>query len=115
VTLHEWIYSIVEEICYDREYVYAVFIRHFGELTNEMYFKGRIAGSGEHMITGLKSGLVADFHWELKQCVNLIRLNTVQIECTIHSTDTGIIESQQTRSFELSTGDEIVVNQHNES
>ena len=105
--LHEWIYGLVEEVCYDREYVYASFIRHFGRLTEAIYVNGRSVCEGRYEMIGMKSDRVAEFEWQLDQCVNLIRLNSVRLTCTVRSTVTGAAQLQETRRFEMSTGDEI--------
>lgn len=103
--LHEWLYRLVYEICYDREYVYFCYARHFSELTKHIFEQGRFSESGSYEIPGMKSGKRALLHWQLAHCIDLIRLNTVTIRCTIENSDTGKKESEVSQTFELSCGE----------
>lgn len=107
MTLHEWIYALVKEVCYDREYIYPSFIRHFGQLMQDIYFKGRTQSSGVYEIPGMKSGRVAELEWRLERCMDLVRLNTVRIRCTIRVMDSGVVENSQTYCFETSAGTQV--------
>jgi len=106
--LHEWIYNIASDICYDREYVYPCYVRHFGQLMNDILEQGKLSQSGSYEIVGMKSDLKARLNWQLERCANLIGLNVVIIRYSIFSTRTGKVESNGVRCFELSTGDETV-------
>jgi hypothetical protein len=106
--LHEWMYELVCDVCYDREYVYAMYVRHFGQLMNDIMEQGKTCCCGGYEVTGMKSDLKAMLNWELERCVNLVGLNVVAIRYAIESMRTGKIESQGVRYFELSTGDETV-------
>ncbi len=106
--LHDWIYEIVSEVCYDKEYVYASYVRNFTQLMNDILEKGRVSQSGNFEIGGMKSDLSASLHWDLERCANLLGLNVVSIKYRIKSSRTGVVESEGERNFELSTGEEIV-------
>jgi hypothetical protein len=108
--LHEWMYELVCEVCYDKEYVYACYMRHFGQLMKDILEQGRTCGSGSYEIIGMKSDLKVMLNWQLERCVNLIGLNVVSISYEVASVRTGKVELHVVRSFELSTGDEIFVN-----
>jgi hypothetical protein len=106
--LHEWIYELVCDVCYDREYVYASYVRHFGQLMKDILEQGKVCQRGSYEIVGMKSDLKAMLNWDLERCVNLVGLNVVSIRYSIESNRTGKIESQGVRYFELSAGDETV-------
>lgn len=103
--LHDWIYDIVCEICYDREYLYACYVRHFSALLTEIFEQGRIVDSGTYKIIGIKSNLVANFYWRLESRLNMMRLNVVTIRCAVENVDTGKQQSEYVQSFELSAGE----------
>ena len=107
MTIHEWVYKVVCDVCYDREYVYASFVRHFGFLMQEILEKGRFAESGTYVVPGMKSDLKATFTWQLESCIDLVRLNAVKISCVIESTYMGAAEPEESYWFELSTGEQI--------
>jgi hypothetical protein len=103
--LHDWIYDIVCEICYDREYLYACYVRHFSALLKDILEQGLTADGGTYRIIGIKSNLAADFHWQLESRLNMMGLNVVTIRCSIENQDTKKKESEYIQSFELSAGE----------
>jgi hypothetical protein len=106
--LHEWFYDLICEICYDREYVYASYVRHFSRFMAEVMQTGTVSQTGSYEIPGLKSDLKARLDWKLERPVHLMGLNVVLIECTVESTRTGKTELRQSGAFELSTGESVL-------
>ena len=106
--LHEWIYELVCEVCYDREYVYTSYVRHFGQLMKDILEQGKFCQSGNYEIIGMKSNLKVILKWDLERCINFVGLNVVSIIYSIESLDTNKMESRGVRNFELSTGEETI-------
>ncbi len=105
VRLHDWLYQIVTDVCYDRDYLYLVFIRHFTALMNQIADQGRFESSGKYTIPGMKSNLSAQLEWQLEHQVSWMGPNRLFLRCTL--TDTLYDSESETRSecFDLSTGD----------
>ena len=103
--LHEWIYEIVCEICYDKEYLYAVYVRHFAGLMNEIFEQGKIVNRGIYEIPGMKSGLKAKLEWQVEGRTNMMGLNVVSICCTIEDMESSKKTAEYKQAFELSCGD----------
>jgi len=105
--LHDWLYNLICDVCYDREYVYASFVRHFSALLKDIFEQGRFSETGKYDVNGMKSDKVAHVKWRLEHQFNLMGLNSVTFECEIENTLTGKKEKLEKAVFELSTGDSI--------
>ena len=64
--LHDSLYRIVEEICWDADYLYRAFTEHFSGLMGQIYARGGSDARGSYTITGIKSGLEARMEWSLQ-------------------------------------------------
>jgi len=101
--LHDWIYEIVSEVCYDRDYLYACYIRHFTGLTNNIIETGSLACSGDYVIEGMKSNKNANISWQLERRIDWMGSNIINLDCKIRSQGSEI-ETLQAQ-FDMSTGD----------
>ncbi|RKY04948.1 MAG: hypothetical protein DRP56_09460 [Planctomycetota bacterium] len=101
--MHDWIYKIVIDVCYDRDYLYACFIRHFSRLMNDVLTKGTCSQSGEYEIKGMKSNKDAHINWQLERRIDWMGSNSISFDCKVNSLDSGI-ETMHGR-FDMSTGD----------
>jgi hypothetical protein len=78
--LHEVLYGIVEEVCWDADYLYRAFTEHFSGLMGQIYGQGGSHSGGSYTIAGIKSGLEARIEWSLEHRLdfhgpNLLRLD----------------------------------------
>jgi hypothetical protein len=103
--LHDWFYQLVVDVCYDRDYLYLVFIRHFTAMMNQILEHGRFENSGEYSLPGMKSNLSAQLDWKLEHNLTWMGPNQLQLRCTLTDTQSG--GGRETRSvcFDFSTGD----------
>jgi len=101
--LHDWIYGIVNEVCYDRDYLYACYIRHFTGLMNEITEKGPYEQSGIYTIEGIKSNKKASLSWRLDKRLDWLGLNAVTFCCKIESAVEA--EKKMDERFDMSTGE----------
>lgn len=101
--LHDWIYEIVSEVCYDRDYLYPCYIRHFTGLMNEIIEKGSFEQAGTYTVEGIKSNKKASLNWRLDKRLDWLGFNAVTFCCEIESA-TKQSQKLQVR-FDLSTGD----------
>ena len=101
--LHDWIYEIVSEVCYDRDYLYACYVRHFTGLMNEIIEKGPFEKAGAYTIEGIKSNKKAFLCWHLDKRLDWLGPNKVTFCCEIKSD----VEPVNTLNecFDLSTGE----------
>jgi len=104
---HDMLYDAVAEICHDREYVYASFLRVFRQLSEQIYGCGATADHGSAEAVGLKSDWVARFHWRLQRRVDYSGGNVMCLCCTMGNRWTGEIAWQAERAFDVSSGEEI--------
>ena len=105
MTLHEWLYAVVTDVCYDREYVYYAFTTHFSALCKGIYGGGP---GGSVMIHGIKSGCDALVSWRLARRADLIGCNTVELECRVTDKNGGAEVSCSKAVFELSCGTQVM-------
>ena len=103
--LHEWIYEIVSEVCYDRDYLYACYVRHFTHLMNEIIEKGSSVQAGEYNIEGIKSNKNIRISWQLETRLIWHGPNAVTFCCEIESKVEPVKKLR--RRFDMSTGDEM--------
>lgn len=102
--LHEWFYSLIDEICYDRDYLYLVYVRHFQCLMTEIIEKGNHQPSGAYVIPGLKNDLQACIDWQLERRLNWTGSNILAIHCRLQARSSGTILEARQVYFDLSTG-----------
>jgi len=102
VKIHDWIFEIVDEICYDREYVYPSFVRHFCSLMREVERTGRLSGEGTYRVSGIKSNINAVLSWQFEHRLNLVGSNVITINCEFEGTDDP---PEHNASFEMSSGE----------
>ncbi len=103
--LHGWIYEIVTEVCYDRDYLYACYVRHFSGLMNDVFAKGACWQSGEYEIKGMKSNKDAHISWQLERRLGWMGSNVITLSCRFESLD--IKNTELTAEFDLSTGNSL--------
>lgn len=115
IRLHEWLYDIVHDICYDREYIFLLYSRSFKELIDMVLEKGMTVPEGEYSITGIKSNFKAIIRWNHEHRLNYVGLNVCKFHCKIVDKTTGEIEQEIEQSFELSAGESIAVSAYNEA
>ena len=101
--LHDWIYEIVCEVCYDRDYLYACFVRHYTNLLNEIIEKGSSAQAGEYNIEGIKSNKNVRINWQLERRLNWMGSNIASFSCRIESLGSEV--QKMKNRFDMSTGD----------
>jgi hypothetical protein len=100
--LHDWLYRLVDEVCFDREYVYFAFVEHFSALLKQIYHLGSTEGRGAYAIPGIKSERRLSLRWSLEHRLNYTGPNLLAFEYAI--TEGGAeLERGQAR-FDLSTG-----------
>ena len=104
-TLHDFIYRIIMDICYDREYAYKQYISVFNEICRGIYSFGSTNSSMALHVRGIKSGKCADFTWSLLKRVDYVGHNEVHLTCCISSPDGGA--EKLIGVFELSQGEKI--------
>jgi hypothetical protein len=105
VRLHEWFYDLICRICYDREYLFLSFTRHFATFTSALWREGTCVPTGTYAIPGMKSGLEARLTWRLDRRLDWIGSNRLRIECEIVTTDSGERQGYERHAFELATGE----------
>ena len=102
--IHDWIFEIVDEICYDREYVYPSFVRHFCSLMQKIEQTGRLSGEGTYRVPGIKSNITAVLSWQFEHRLNLVGSNVIAVSCEFEGGDDL---PNRIANFEMSTGERI--------
>ena len=87
--LHELIYDVICEICYDREYLYLSYISAFNELTGKIYAKNRLCESGDFSAAGIKSDYSAVFRWGLIRRIEFMPYDEAKLSVSIINKYTG--------------------------
>ena len=105
--LHDWLYDLVGEVCYDREYLYLFFLKHFQALMAEVIEQGRSVASGTYTMPGRKSDRQASLRWRLSRRVDWTAPNVLVIDWEIQDRYTGATRDHGIRSFALSTGEAV--------
>jgi hypothetical protein len=100
--LHDWLYRLVDEVCFDREYLYRAFVENFSALLKEIYRLGGTEGRGSYEFPGIKSGRRASLNWALAHRLNYSGPNILSFEYVIAEGEAEV-ERGQAR-FDLSTG-----------
>ena len=110
--LHEWFYDMVAGVCHDREYVFAAFVRHFSAFMSDVLQSGQFAGEGTYVIPGIKSGSRATLAWRLERRLDWMGLNELTVHYLIQDMSSDTVVAENTRAFELSTGEITVSRPH---
>jgi hypothetical protein len=105
--IHDWIYDIVCEICYDHEYIYLSYIRCFNSLIDQIFSSGNTIDEGKCTFSGIKSNYKAEIDWKLHHRVNFVGFNVVIIKCVIEDIISGLIVKEMSKNFEISSGEVI--------
>lgn len=105
--LHDFVYTAVCEVCRDKEYVYASFLRAFEALARGIYGAGALAPEGWVEAKGVKGECDAVFGWALRRRVSYAGQNEVEVRCRFVSKATGKTLAQRTATFDVSTGEEV--------
>lgn len=106
--LHEWVFERVSEVCYDREYLYLAFVRHFTAFMADIIRLGKAEECGAYLIPGIKSDLDARLTWQLQRRLDWIGLNLLTVQCQLVDRATGDPQSGSVERFDLSTGDNVM-------
>jgi hypothetical protein len=101
---HEWLYEIVESLCYDRDYLYLVYIRHFNGLTAEIIERGKFLSAGTYWISGLKNDFQGRLAWSLGHRADWIGSTRVTIHYVKMVKTTSAVLEEQVMAFDFSTG-----------
>jgi len=101
-TIHDLLYSSIEDICYDREYIYIKFAKVFSEFSNDILCSGHMFAEKKYIIPGIKSGKSLELHWRLAQKPSFSGNNEVRITARIIKEN--VIENQFCGNYELSLG-----------
>lgn len=103
--LHELIYDVICDICYDREYLYLSYISAFNELAGKIYAGGASCGIGDIEFAGIKSDYNAVFHWELIRRVEFMPYDGANLSVSIINKYTGVSISLKRYILTVSTGE----------
>lgn len=107
-TIHEWLYDIAKEICYDREYIYLSYLKILQNTVFSVFENGSVTEQGDYIAKGIKSDKDAHIHWKLHHRLNFVGFNKVIFECTFQDKYTHECMDTVSCSFELSSGERIV-------
>jgi hypothetical protein len=99
-SLHAWLYQLIEELCYDREYLYLAFVEHFTALMKQVMSSG--AAEGAYEIPGIKSGRSARLAWVLGHRLSFMGPNVLSVSYVV--TEEGDARERGTVKFDVSTG-----------
>ena len=104
---HDMVYQVFAEICYDKEYVYAGFLKTFNQLSARIYSDGGVFESGSVTAPGIKSDYNAVFSFALSKRVSFMGSNEFLLSYQIINKFTGEIKRSEDQSFDVSTGEAI--------
>lgn len=102
--LHDALYQIVDEVCWDADYLYRAFTEHFSGLMAQVYERGGSAAGGSYTITGIKSGLEARIAWSLQHRLDFHGPNRLRLDYEIAGAAPGPAARGGTILAELGTG-----------
>jgi hypothetical protein len=105
--LHDWFFERVSEVCYDRDYLYLAFVRHFTAFMADIIRLGKAEECGDYLIPGIKSDLDVRLTWQLQRRLDWIGLNVLAVQCQVVDRATGALKSDSAEHFDLSTGDSV--------
>lgn len=102
--LHDELYRLVEEVCWDADYLYRSFTEHFTGLMGQIYEKGGSEGDGVYTITGIKNSLEARIAWHLEHRLDFQGPNRLRLDYEIAGTPSDAGARQGSIVAELGTG-----------
>ena len=103
--LHELVYDVIREICYDSEYIYMSYISAFSGLAGKIYAKGAACGSGGITIAGIKSDYNAVFDWELTRPIGFTARDCAILGAGIVNKYTGAVVSNKRFILNIPSGE----------
>ncbi len=107
--IHDALYQVVQEICWDSDYLYRSYTEHFCGLMHGIYEAGRAASRGEYRLSGIKSGLEAVVTWRLQHRIDYQGPNQLMVELTVRGESPGARDRSASLLFELGTGRRLAV------
>jgi hypothetical protein len=102
--LHDALYGMVEEVCWDADYLYRSFTEHFTGLMSQIYDRGGSDGGGVYTITGIKSGREARITWHLQHRLDFHGPNRLRLDYEIAGAAPGSGARGGSIMAELGTG-----------
>jgi hypothetical protein len=105
MTLHDWLYQVVAEVCYDRDYLYLAFVRHFSALMGQIVERGRFEDRGTYALPGMKSNRSARLEWRLEHALTWDGPNRLELRCILLDALSGAPIEARSACFDLSTGE----------
>ncbi|MBM4460382.1 MAG: hypothetical protein FJ011_21905 [Chloroflexi bacterium] len=106
--LHDWFFERVNEACYDRDYLYLAFVRHFTAFMADIIRLGKTEERGDYLIPGIKSGLDVRLVWQLQRRLDWIGPNVLTVQCQLVDRATGDPQGGSVGRFDLSTGEMVL-------
>lgn len=107
MTLHEAVYEAVCDVCFDKEYRYALFIKTFAELVRQAYSQGAVMEQGTVSANGIKSDLNARLDWSLIRRVSYLGPNELTLTIRLIDKRSGDERSSSRAVYDVSTGERI--------
>lgn len=105
--IHSWLYEVVYEICYDRDYIYYCFFNAFKGLMSDIFSEGCSEQRGIYYIEGMKSGYRAEISWELLHRIDYLGYNRIELSCKIKDRVEKTLINEKKMFFELSSGERL--------
>lgn len=105
--LHEWLFTIIDQICIDQDYKYLFFFEHFTKLLSEIIKTGSFVGEGIYLLSGIKTGVTIKMLWKLDHQINWMGPNILTISCQSTSEMVGFDLDEKPMKFDLSTGNRV--------
>ena len=103
--LHDLIYDVICEICYDYEYIYMSYVSVFNEITGKIYAKSIACESGFVEAAGIKSDYTAVFIWELIRRIGFTASDAAKFDIIIKNKYTGKNISHKKYILNISSGE----------
>jgi hypothetical protein len=102
--LHDWLYTLAEELCHDQDYLYRYFVEHFCGLLNKIYREASRVPEGSYPMPGVKSNRQAELRWSLERRVDFLGPNPLTVSWRLAESPGGTTLGSGSERFDLSTG-----------
>ena len=102
-SIHSLIYWAVCETCFDREYIYRAFVKHFGEISRQMFVQLPAPEAGKYVFNGIKSQKTVTVKWAFERRLNYCGSNHVNVTAQVLDRITGAEETAG-GTFNVNTG-----------
>ena len=102
--LHDWLYALAEELCYDQDYLYRYFVEHFGGFLGRIYREASRVPEGSYRMPGIKSNRQAELRWLLARQLDFIGPNLLTVRWKLDDSASGLVLGSGQERFDLSTG-----------